>query len=275
MSACVKSILLVLLFTLLAARAPAQQRNTAAQQDKIVTLVERIQFTGEVERVLMIAMADSSPPEIVDATWIAPHEGDEFACIGRVTLPDVAQRLQVVSIIVGTRGEVRSAYREFAAEEIPPTAQLSLAELRNRFVERRGVFRKLQNETQGLDERLRTLQRDADNIAMVSRIVSAEEHVSDVHARLARLAAAQQSIDHRAAQIKTRPQPLNAQKREAELVGQLGQLSQALSAAETQALTRLKGAKGALQEKLELIEQTRDQHITLLEEDLARLQSGR
>jgi chromosome segregation ATPase len=137
------------------------------------------------------------------------------------------------------------------------------------------VFRKLQNETHGLQERLTALQRDADNIAMVSRIVSAEEQVSDVHARLGRLAAAQQSIDHRAAQIKTRPQPLNAQKREAELVGQLGELSQALSAAETQALTRLKGAKGALQEKLALIEETRDQHIGLLEEDLARLQSGR
>lgn len=246
-----------------------------AQQQRGVTLVERMQFTGEVERVLMVVMADASMPDIVDATWIAPHEGDEFACIGRVTLPEVIERLQVVSIIVGTRGEVRSTYREIAGEEISPTAYLSLAELRARFVERRGFFRKLQSETQGLEERLTALQRDADNIAMVSQIVNAEEHVSDVHARLGRLAAAQQSIDRRAAQIKTRPQPLNAQKREAELVGQLGELSQALSAAETQALKRLQGAKGVLQEKLDLIEETRDQHITLLEEDLARLQSGR
>jgi hypothetical protein len=246
-----------------------------AQQSRRVTLVERVAFTGEVERVLMVAMADSHPPEVVDATWIAPQEGEEFACIGRAALPEVAERLQVLSVIVGTRGEVRSTYREFAAEEIPPTAHLSLPELRARFIERRGVFRKLQDQTQALDERLRTLQRDADNIAMVSRIVSAEEQVSDVHARLERVTAAQKSIDHRAAQIKMRPQPLNAQKREAELVGQLGELSRALSEAETQALKKLKGAKGALQEKLALIEETRDQHITLLEEDLARLQSGR
>lgn len=262
----------ILVFILSVLTATAQQPKGLTRE---VTFVERVQFSGEVERVIMVAMADTAVPEIVDATWIAPHEGDEFACIGRVTLPEVVDRLQVVSIIVGTRGEVRSRYREFAATEIPPTMQLSLSELRARFAERRGVFRKLRSETHALDERLAALQRDADNIAMVSRIVSAEEHLSDVQARLARLTTAQQSIDRRAAQIRTRPQPLNAQKREAELVGQLGELSRALSAAETQALTRLKGAKGALQEKLNLIEETRDQQITILEEDLARLQRGR
>lgn len=262
----------VLVFTLSFVSAVAQQNKGLVRE---VTIVERVQFGGEVERVLMVAMADTAMPEIFDATWIAPHEGQDFACIGRVTLPEVADKLQVVSIIIGTRGEVRSKYREFAAAEISPTMHLSLSDLRARFAERRGVFRKLRSETQSLDERLVALQRDADNIAMVSRIVSAEEHLSDVQARLARLSTAQQSIDRRAAQIKTRPQPLNAHKREAELVAQLVELSRALSAAETQALTRLTGAKGALQEKLALIEETRNQHITILEEDLARLQNGR
>jgi hypothetical protein len=250
-------------------------RLLLAQEQRQVTLVERVPFAGEVDRVLVMAMTDSASPEVVTATWIAPHEGEEFSCVGRVALPAVAERLKVLSVIEGTRGEVRSAYREFAADELPPTLYLSLPELRARFVERRGVFRRLRSELESQLERMRVLQGDADAIAMVSRIVSAEDELADVKVKLRRVALAQEGVDRRVAQMKARPQPLTAQKREAELVSQLGELSEALSAAETQALRRLSGAKGALQEKLALIEETRDEHIAILEEDLARLQKGR
>jgi hypothetical protein len=250
-------------------------QNIAAQQERPVTIVDRVPFTGEIEQVLLVAMSDMHPSEVVRASWVAPHEGDDVHCVGRVALPVTTERLQLMSIILGSQGEVRSVYRDFAAEELPPTLHLALPELRDRFIERRGVYRKLQDEMHSQEERLRSLQHDADNIAMVSKIVSAEEELTDVREKVRRVTLAQQGIDRRAVQMKTRAQPLNAQKRETELVGQLSELSTSLAAAENQAIKKLTGAKGALQDKLALIEETREDHIALLEEELARLQRTR
>lgn len=262
MNSCVKFL------TFVALMAPL---SLAGEEQRQVTLVHRVPFAGEVEQVLLVAMGDQSPPEVVEAAWVAPQEGDELSCIGRVDLPQSSERVQVMSVIVGTRGEVRSSVHEYAAEELPPTSHLTLADLRARFVERRGVFRRLQNEIAGQQERMSTLQRDADTIAMVSRIVSVEDELAEVKSKLQRVTLAQQGIDRRTSQMKTRPQPLNAKKREADLVKQLGELSTALSAAENQALKRLAGAKGELQGKLALIEETRGEQIFLLEEELGRL----
>jgi len=246
-----------------------------AQEERRLTLVDRVPFSGDVEQIVLVAMSDANQPKVTQATWIAPQEGEEFPCIGRVSMPNSAERLQVLSVVLGAQGEVRSAYRDFAQEELPPTSNLTLAELRSRFVERRGVFRKLQNEAQAQEERLYALQRDADNIAMVSKIVSAEDGLSEIKAKVQRVALAQEGIERRSAQAKSRKQPLNAQKREAELVQQLGELSTALTAVENQAIRRLAGAKGALQEKLSLIEETREDHIAILEEELANLRKGK
>lgn len=249
--------------------------NLAAQQERSLTVVDQIPFAGEVEQVLWVAMSDARPPEVVRASWIPPHEGENVHCVGRVAVPQAAERLQVLSVIFGTQGEVRSAYRDFSAEELPPTLYLSLPELRDRFIERRGVYRKLQDEIGSQEERLQSLQRDADNIAMVSKIVSVEEELDDVREKVRRVTLAQQGIERRATQMKARAAPLNGQKREIELVGQLSELSTALATAENQAIKRLRGAKGVLQDKLAMIEETRDDHITLLEEELARLRRTR
>jgi hypothetical protein len=55
-------------------------------------------------------------------------------------------------------------------------------------------------------------------------------------------------------------------------VQQLAELSTALSATETSALQRISNASGELQEKLKLIEETKDEHVSLLEEELASIQ---
>jgi hypothetical protein len=266
MNVSVRFVILYALLTPIYALAESRSR---------ITLVERVPFSGEVQQVLIAVMSGQAAPEIAQATWIAPHAGEEYWCVGRASFIETRERLQVLAVLIGTRGEIRSSYRELAADELPPASRLSLPELRSRFVERRGIYRKLQSENQAQQERLRSLQSDADAIAMVSKIVNAEDDLTEVKTKLQRVISAEQGIDRRSAQIKTRPVPLNAQKRESELVDQLSELSKALSAAETQALQRLAGAKGALQEKLSLIDETRDEHITILEEDLARLRRSR
>lgn len=246
-----------------------------AQQEQTVTLVDRVSFSGDVEQVLFVLMTDKDQARIVEATWIAPQEGDDISCVAQVDLPMRSGQLKVLSVIRGTQGEVRSSYREVQIEEVSPVMYLSLSDLRSRFVERRGVFRRLQSDLERNEARLRALQEDADAIAMVSKIVSAEDELGEIKTRLQRVAAAYEGIVRKTNQLKTAAAPLNAQKREFELVRQLGELSTALSTVENQALKKLAGAKGELQDKLALIEDTRGEHIALLEEELARLRRDR
>jgi chromosome segregation ATPase len=110
---------------------------------------------------------------------------------------------------------------------------------------------------------------------MVSKIVDAEDELGEIKARLKRVSTAQSDLDRRVSQMRSRPQPLNAKKREAELVEQLSELSTALSATENQAIKKISGAKGALEDKLRLIEETKGEHISLLEEELARARKGK
>lgn len=248
-----------------------------AEEERQLTLAEHLPFLGEVAQVIMVAKSGESSPKSVAASWIpAKDSEDELVCIGRIpAVPEAGERLQVISLVLGTQGEVKSAYREITAEELSPSLMLSSAELRDRFVERRGILRQLQNEVDAQTSRLRALQQDADNIAMVSKIVDAEDELGELKERLTRVSLAQSDLDRRVSQMRSRPQPLNAKKREAELVDQLSQLSTALSATENQAIKKISGAKGALEEKLRLIDETRDEHIALLEEELARVKRGR
>jgi hypothetical protein len=248
-----------------------------AEDERQITLAEHMPFLGEVVQVIMVTKSGESSPKSVAATWIPSKDSeDELVCIGRVpAVPEAGERLQVISLVLGTQGEVKSAYREITAEELSPSLMLSSAELRDRFVERRGILRQLQNEVDAQTSRLRDLQQDADNIAMVSKIVDAEDELGELKERLTRVSLAQSDLDRRVNQMRSRPQPLNAKKREAELVDQLSQLSTALSATENQAIKKISGAKGALEEKLRFIEETRDEHIALLEEELARVKRGR
>jgi hypothetical protein len=249
--------------------------SLAHSLDDGVTLIERLAHSGDVSQVLVVSMVDSDAPVSVPATWIAPQSGEQHACIASIGVPRGFKRLQSLAVMLSSNGDIRSGYRDFAAEELPPTARLTLDDLRSRFTERRSVLRKLQSEVEKQELRLGELQNDADNIAMVSKIVSTEDELVDLRAKLHRLDLAEQSIDRRSAQMKSRERPLNAEAREGELVRQLSALSTALSAVENQALKRLTGAKGELQQKLVLIEDTKDDKITLLEEELAELKQRR
>jgi len=270
-----KSALLNILATFIVASLTVGSGN--AQDARQVTIADKVAFSGEVEQVIMVAASGDKPPRAVAATWIPSKDDDqELVCIGRLPeAPQAGERLSALLMVLGTNGEVKSAFKEINGDEISPSTLLSSAELRDRFVERRGILRQLQSEITAQGSRIRSLQQDADNIAMVSKIVDAEDELGEIKARLKRVSTAQSDLDRRVSQMRARPQPLNAKKREAELVEQLSELSTALSATENQAIKKISGAKGALEDKLRLIEETKGEHISLLEEELARARKGK
>jgi hypothetical protein len=236
-------------------------------------LSDKIHFTGEVKRVFMVIAADGDIIESKQIAWIDQPEEQEVMCIGQVALrANHPSLLHALFVIFGEQGEVRSSFKTISVEEVSPTLTLSASELRDRLVERRGILRQLQGEVRVQDERLRTLQEDVDAIANVAKIVSAEDELQEVQAKIRKVDAAFTSIQQRSAQMKARPIPLNAQKRETELVKQLATLSTALTETETSALKGISAASEELKQKLQLIEEANDEHVVLLEDELAELQ---
>jgi hypothetical protein len=240
--------------------------------ERTLTLSDQIHFTGEVRKVFMVVVAGGAILDSKQVAWIDHPDKKEVTGVGQVTLRHQEAALQVLFVVLGEQGEVRSSFKTIALDEVSPMLMLSSGELRDRLIERRVTLRQLQSEVSSQDERLNTLQEDADAIANVAKIVSVEDELKDVQAKIRQVDAAFASIQQRSAQMKARPAPLNAQKREAELVRQLGALSTALTATETSALKGISTASAELKQKLRMIEDANSEHVVLLEEELAELQ---
>jgi hypothetical protein len=203
------------------------------------------------------------------ATWIALPEQKAVECIGRVKVVNQAERIQLLFLVLGVDGQARSSYRELSVDQLSPAVFLSTAEMRERFIERRAELRQVQGEARVLESKIETLKADADAIANVAKIVDAESELEQVKGAIKRVSAAYRNIQQLREQVSSRPSPLRAKARELELTQQLQELSLALSTTESDAIRRSTSASEDLKRKLALIEETREEHIALLEQELA------
>jgi flagellar motility protein MotE (MotC chaperone) len=75
--------------------------------------------------------------------------------------------------------------------------------------------------------------------------------------------------------VKQQGVPPNYARREAQLVEQLSELSTALKTKEASATQRVAAASAELQRKLNLIDETKDQQLAVLQTQLKRLRTAR
>lgn len=249
-------------------------RDVAADEDQILTLWSRVPAMERVSRSYVVASDTTKVIAVAPLTYLEPPQGKEATILGRLRLGSQQTSLRLLFAMMNSEGEVRSVFRDVKPEDLPMTARLSTNQLRDRFVERRGALRQLQASLGALETRLATLQEDADAIANVNKLVNAEDELQELKASLERARLAQASIQSRVALLRSRPQPLNAQRRQADLVLQLGDFSTALTKTESGAFKRMRSASSDLQSKLKDIEETREEHVGLLEEELAQVKRG-
>jgi hypothetical protein len=246
-----------------------------AQGEQTITVAQRLAPVVDLKQSFVVVSQGNQIVGVAAATYIEAPEGDEGWLVSRIPAPTGADPLRVLFAMVGAQGDVRSGYQELHANALSPLLSLGLSAMQDRFVERRGVYRQLQTSMTSLEGRLQELQQDADAIANVNKLVNAEDELSEVRASLSRVRAAQDGIQHRLANMRALEQPLGGQRREAELVEQLQELSTALSLTENAALKKISAAASDLQSKLKAIEETRDEHVGLLEEELMDIQRNR
>ena len=159
----------------------------SAAGERTVTLSDQLPFVGDVKEVYLVVTSRGRILHSALASWVESTVGDSITCIGRVPVGQEDSELEVLFVATGVTGNVRSSFRTVNLAETPPTAFLSSVELRDRLIERRGVLRQLQSEVRTQDERLQGLQEDADVIANVSRIVTAEDELAEIKRRIAQV----------------------------------------------------------------------------------------
>jgi len=246
-----------------------------AESEQTLTMWSRVPPMERVTRSYIVAADASQVVAVAPLTYLEAPQGKDATLVGRLRVDAEHSPLRLLFSTMNSEGEVRSVYRECRPEELSMVARLSTNQLRDRFVERRGVLRQLQASVSALETRLATLQEDADAIANVNKLVNAEDELRDVQSSLERVREAQREIQGRVALLGARPQPLNAQRRQADLVKQLAEFSTALTKTESGALKRMQSASSDLQLKLRDIEETKDEHVGLLEEELAQAKRER
>ncbi len=253
----------------------ASVARVQAQTEQALTLWSRVPAMDRVSRSYVIASDATQVVAVAPVTYLEAPQGKEATIVGRLRIDAEQGPLRLLFAIMNEAGELRSVFREFKRDELPMVARLSTSQLRDRFVERRGALRQLQSAVSSLETRLATLQEDADAIANVNKLVNAEDELRDVQKTLEQVRQAQGDIQSRIALLGSRPQPLNAQRRQADLVRQLAEFSTALTKTESSAVKRMQSASTDIQSKLRDIEETKDEHIGLLEEELAQARRER
>lgn len=249
--------------------------NARAENEQTLTVSSKVPPMDGVSRAYVVVGDSTSVMAVAPLTYVEPPQGKNATLVGRLRISSEPSMLGLLFSVMNPTGEVRSVYREYKAEELPMVTRLSTSQLRDRFVERRGTLRQLQASVSALESRLVTLQEDADAIANVNKLVNAEDELREAKASLERVKAAQDAVQSRVALLRSRPQPLNAQRRQADLVRQLAEFSTALAKTESGAFKRMQSASTDLQSKLRDIEETKDEHVGLLEEELAGVKRAR
>jgi hypothetical protein len=221
---------------------------------------------GSVVRIPAIALAPFQ-------SSVGIKEGASWQVGAWYTPQPGIERLRVALIIVGTSDRYFSLpFREFQISEIRARAA-TLDDLRNLLLRRKDVLHSWEVQIGEQERMLNRLRADAEVIGGVSRIIDAKEEKQRIDLEIASIDKNIKSLDKLVQVARSRPAPRNLARREQQLSSQVTLLAAAAKDAENGENSRRGVAEQSLQQKLALVEQTRDDDIDLLKRELQSLQA--
>ena len=241
--------------------------------DAVVTLAQPVQLGGEPRQATVLVTQGEKVVGVVPARAVRSEGSSTVTVVGRLQLPLEGGPYKALFVAYGKTGEVGAAKRDIADLRTEPSVLLDSEELKRRLAEQRTELRKRDEVVGTQRSKLRQVQEEVNNIANVSRIVDAEDELQVVKAEEEKVTASLKLARDRLQALKGRSVPPNYKKREAELAAYLTVLATELKLSETHG--GLSEASKELEEKRELIESTKDEHMDLLKDELARLRRQR
>ncbi len=150
----------------------------------------------------------------------------------------------------------------------------SVESLRTYLLKRKEALRSWQVQVNTQEDSLRRLRADADVIANVSRIVDVQDDAERLKQEVESVNTDIENLKYflKLANLKTTPK--NFARRELDLTKQLAELAQVTKQAESSEFSRRSMSEADLQRKMAEIEETRDESVEALSEELTRLKEG-
>lgn len=238
-----------------------------------VTLVHVVEFAAVPDRATITVSQGAKVVAVVPGAIVIQEGSPTVTIVGRATLPIEGGPYKILFTVYAKTGEIGSATREIPDVRLEPAVLLDVSELKRRLGEQKAELRKWDDKSNEQRSRLKKVQAQADTAKSVGRIIDADDELRMVKEENSRLTASLALAQERQVALKSRESPPNFKKREAELSTYLNLLSTELKTAEEDGA--FEGGSKELQQKRDLIEATRYEHIDLLKEELVRLRRQR
>lgn len=238
-----------------------------------VTLVHTVEFAAMPDRATVTVSQGQNVVAVVPGAIVVQEGSPVVTVVGRATLPIEGGPYKILFTVYSKTGELGSSAREISDVRLEPAVLLDVSELKRRLGEQKAELRKWDDKFNEQKVKLKKVQAQADTAQSVGRIIDADDELRMAKEENARLIASLNLAKERQVALKSRESPPNFKKREAELSTYLNLLSTELKTAEEDGAFE-SGSK-ELQQKHDLIDATKYEHIDLLKEELVRLRRQR
>lgn len=246
-----------------------------------VTLLQSIKFSAAPERATLVVARSGEIVTVGPAAVIMQEGTGELIVVGRPTLAIESGPYTALFTVYAKSGEIASAVREIKDVRLEAAVLLDVSELKRRLSEQKSELRKW--DVKGTEQRskLKKVQEQANTLNSVGRIIDLDAELQVVQDEGERLAASLAVAQDRQRALKSRDNPANFKRREAELSAFLNALSTEIKAAAAPISSTGSDERGSddpaekERKKHDLIDATKNEHVDLLKEELARLKQQR
>jgi len=238
-----------------------------------VTLVHSVEISALPDKASVVVSQGSQVVAVVPAAIVVQDDSPTVTVVGRATLPIEGGPYKALFTVYAKSGEIGSSVREIQDVRLEPAVLLDVSELKRRLGEQKAELHKWDKQSNEQKSRLKRVQQQADTLSKVGRIIDTDDELRAEKDENARLVASVALAQERQLALKNRETPPNYKKREAELSAYLNSLVTELKASEEGGA--FDAASRELQDKKDLIEATKYEHLDLLKDELAELRRKR
>ena len=262
-------LLSVLTFGVIVSDAVAQSSS------RIVTAAQTLDVGEEVRSAYMLFSSEVGVEGVVPATVLRLANKKSIILVGSYEEDEQPGEIIVTGVAITKSGSIRSHTTPLEANGVEGVSTLTVRELESRLSAAKSSLAKLESDKTQQSQDLERLQQDADTIANIGKIVDAEDELGAVQNDEKRLAAGLAAAKAQLATLKAHPGPTNYQRREAELSAFLNEYAKASRDSTSDIFQKLASAEEEAAKNQALIEETRYDHIDLLQKELISLKKER
>lgn len=192
----------------------------------------------------------------------------------RIFPPPGVKSLSFHAVFLGPGGKLEFVPLETLRLDETSVQSNTNAALREKVLQLKAELGSWRMQSQAQEESLKRLRADAEIIGDFGRILDKKEELEKTKGDIISVTGDIENLKRFLKLAKGRSAPVNQVGREAQLVGQLSEITQVSSAVEMGEVRRRAGAEAELQRKLALIEVTRSDDVAALTTELARLRAA-